>query len=163
MRHQPLFWSRIPRRLASEKNKSAGAKYGCARARPRCSASGTREQTAERRMTPIARAPHSTNCRIGHDFPRRPWIPQVPLTVFFPVIAFDLFTSPHLEIDWAVVQKRTGFLPKKFESKSSLLKLRWQEEACNRAVCGQPSFFSRDAMHSRRHCQVRDPSLGLGT
>ena len=33
---------------------------------------------------------------------------------------------------------------------------------CNRAVCGQPSF-PRDAMHSRRHCQVRDPSLGLGT
>ena len=24
-------------------------------------------------------------------------------------------------------------------------------------------FFSRDATHSRRHCQVRDPSLGLGT
>ena len=30
------------------------------------------------------------------------------------------------------------------------------------AVCGQPSF-SRYATHSRRHCQVRDPSLVLGT
>ena len=33
---------------------------------------------------------------------------------------------------------------------------------CDSAVCGQLSF-SRDAMHARRRCQVRDPLLGLGT
>ena len=34
------------------------------------------------------------------------------------------------------------------------------EKACHSAVCGQPSF-SRYAMHSKRHCQVRDPEPSL--
>ena len=40
------------------------------------------------------------------------------------------------------------------------LRVLTMQKTCDRAVCGQPSV-SRDATHSRRHCQVREPLLGL--
>ena len=66
----------------------------------------------------------------------------VTLTVLFPVIACACFipacvssnVSLHLEIDGVVVQKRTGFLPAKFEWKSSFPKLRWHDGAVQRTT-----------------------------